>query len=150
MILMMQGIKAIDHDPPLRPLYRFVNCPVSHNLFRRSAEENSISEIKADVFSEIRFLRVLRLSRNRLSSVPEALTYTTRLQALSVKSLRYEAVLFLGLSPARTLSNDDKSSWLTSGYRYSYRGRAQVWSASNQPSASFHGPSVVRQRISPL
>ncbi|XP_045530055.1 lutropin-choriogonadotropic hormone receptor isoform X1 [Pieris brassicae] len=49
-----------------------------------SAEDNLISEIKADVFSEIRFLRVLRLSRNRLTSVPDALTYTTRLQALNL------------------------------------------------------------------
>ncbi|CAK1542778.1 unnamed protein product [Leptosia nina] len=49
-----------------------------------SAEDNLLTEIEANVLSEIRFLRVLRLARNRLGSVPEAIAHTTRLQALNL------------------------------------------------------------------
>ncbi|CAG4960520.1 unnamed protein product [Colias eurytheme] len=62
--------------------------PAAHlpRLHYLSAEENLITDIEANVLSDIKSLRVLRLARNRLTAIPSALAHTNRLQALNLAS----------------------------------------------------------------
>ncbi|XP_050672848.1 lutropin-choriogonadotropic hormone receptor isoform X2 [Leptidea sinapis] len=107
---------GLQHLPPLNE--RLLALDVSNNnisalpadallpatgLRDLSAEDNLISDIDPDVLSELRNLRVLRLARNRLTTVPAALVYTNRLQALNLAGNQIAELTAASLPPLPAL-----------------------------------------------